>query len=202
MIQEIKDKYGLSSPEVFSAMRKVPREKFAPKKYFKGAYEDGPISIGFGQTMSQPYTVAFMTHLLGLKGNERVLEIGTGCGYQAAILSKLAKEVYSIEIIEKLAESAKKRLKKLKVRNVLVKHASGEYGWKEKAPFDAILITAGIENGVPEALFKQLKDGGNLVAPIGIGHSKIMTRYKKQKDKLKRQEFGEFHFVPFVIKKN
>lgn len=201
MVEEIRDKYGLNSPPVLSTMLQVPREEFVPKRYKDIAYEDAPVSIGYGQTISQPYTVAYMTDLLGLKGKEKVLEIGTGSGYQAAILSLLAEKVFTIERIDALAREARKRLKRLEYKNVEVKSGSGEVGWKEKAPFDAILVTAGVE-WVPEELFRQLKDGGVLVIPVGKGIDKAMTRYKKLKDsktpKLKKEKFGIFHFVPFI----
>jgi len=198
MIWEIKTRYGLDSPRVFSAMLQIPREKFAPKEYRHLAYEDRPIPIGYGQTMSQPYTVAFMTDLLSLKGKEKVLEIGTGSGYQAAVLSLLAKEVYTIEIIKELAEKAAGRLKRLGFENVVVKVGKGGVGWPEKAPFDAILVTAGIEGEVPKALFEQLKTGGVLVAPIG-DHDKMMTKFTKKKGgEIVEEKHGIFHFVPFV----
>jgi protein-L-isoaspartate(D-aspartate) O-methyltransferase len=218
MVETIKKIYGLSSPRVLSVMLKIPREMFAPKIHRLSAYNDGPVPIGFGQTMSQPYTVAFMTHLLieGMQKNsppshktmegKKVLEIGTGSGYQAAILSKLVGEVYTIEIIGQLAEKAKVRLKKLGYKNVFVKVGSGEWGWPEKAPFDAIIITAGVNEKVPEALMAQLKTGGALVAPVGEGYEKVMVRYTKLKngktEKLKKETFGIFHFVPFVEEKN
>ncbi len=203
MVQDIEEIYGLDSPDVLSAMLQVPRHRFVSRQYRDIAYRDGPIPIRHGQTMSQPYTVAFMTDLLDLEGNERVLEIGTGSGYQAAVLSHLAKEVYTIEIIEELAESAKKTLKKLGYKNVHVKAGSGEYGWEKHAPYDAILVTAGIEREVPKALLEQLKEGGILVAPIGRGYDKVMTRLIKGKSgKLKKEKFGIFHFVPFVEESN
>lgn len=199
MVWEMKDKYGFDSPRVFSAMLQIPREKFVSKKYRYISYDDRPVSIGHGQTMSQPYTVAFMTDLLDLQGEEKVLEIGTGSGYQAAILSLLAKEVYTIEVIDKLAKSASKHLKKLGFKNVHVKSGKGEKGWPEKAPFDAILVTAGIEGKVPRTLFDQLKTGGALVAPVGKGGDKAMTKFTKKKgDKIEREKHGIFHFVPFV----
>lgn len=198
MIWEIKTKYGLDSPKVFSAMLQVPREKFAPKKHRPLAYEDRPIPIGHGQTMSQPYTVAFMTDLLDLQGNEKVLEIGTGFGYQAAVLSLLAEKVYTIEIVEELTKKAKEHLKKLGFKNVEVKTGTGEKGWPEKAPLDAILVTAGIEGEVPKALFEQLKTEGVLIAPIG-DHDKIMTKFTKKKNgKIVEEKHGIFHFVPFI----
>ncbi|OGM15716.1 protein-L-isoaspartate O-methyltransferase [Candidatus Woesebacteria bacterium RBG_19FT_COMBO_42_9] len=207
MIGEIKEKYLLSAPKVFSAMLKVPREEFVPKEYGDSAYHDGPISIGWGQTISQPYTVAFMTNLLISSFARprlislKILEIGTGSGYQAAVLSHLSKHVYTIERIPALAEGARKKLKKLGYQNVEVKVGTGELGWKDKSPFDAILVTAGME-WIPEELFTELKEGGVLVAPVGRGPDKVMTRYKKLKDsknqKLKKEEHGVFHFVPFV----
>ncbi|MBU0572737.1 protein-L-isoaspartate(D-aspartate) O-methyltransferase [Patescibacteria group bacterium] len=201
MVWEIKTRYDLDSPSVFSAMLQVPRDKFSPKEYRHSAYGDSPVPIGHGQTMSQPYTVAFMTDLLNLKGKERVLEIGTGSGYQAAILSLLAKEVFTIEIIEDLARKARKKLAKLNFKNVYTKAGTGGVGWLEKAPFDAILVTAGIEGEVPQVLFDQLKEGGVLVAPVGKGSDKMMTKFFKGEDrKIKKEEHGIFHFVPFVRK--
>jgi len=197
MIWEMKTRYDLDSPKVFSAMLQVPRDKFCPEEQRDIAYQDRPIPIGHGQTMSQPYTVAFMTNLLGLKGNEKVLEIGTGSGYQAAVLSLLAKEVFTIEIIKELAEKAKKKLKKLGFKNVYVKAGTGEKGWSKKGPFDAILVTAGIEGKVPQALFDQLARGGVLVAPVGKGTDKMMTKFIRN-GKIKKEEHGIFHFVPFV----
>lgn len=201
MIWEIRTRYGLDSPKVFSAMLQVPREEFVPKKYRRLAYEDSPVSIGHNQTMSQPYTVAFMTDLLNLKGKEKVLEIGTGSGYQAAILSFLAEEVFTIEIIKDLSRKAQKKLAKLNYKNVHTKTETGEIGWPEKAPFDAILVTAALESKVPKALFDQLKMDGVLVAPIGKGNDKMMTKYIKRKSgKIEKEKHGIFHFVPFIEK--
>lgn len=203
MISVIQNKYDLKSPEILSAMLQIPRHKFVDRKYWSESYLDKPISIGFSQTMSQPYTVAYMTHLLTekLESFDKVLELGTGSGYQAAVLSKLFKKVYTMEIIPELAQGTKKTLKRLGYKNVFVKSASGEWGWKEKSPFDAILVTAGMEK-IPNVLFDQLKINGVLVAPLGKGIDKRMTRLKKDrkngKGKLVREEFGIFHFVPFV----
>jgi len=201
MVNLIKKKYGLTSPEILSVMLQVPRHKFIPRKLRYIAYHDGPVSIGYGQTISQPFTVAFMTDLLELTGKEKVLEVGTGSGYQAAILSKLAKEVYTIEIIPQLAEKAKKTLAKLGYKNVKVRVGNGRYGWKEAGPFDAIIVTAGMEE-IPSELFRQLKKDGILVAPIGVGQDKVMTRFTKRGKEIKKEEFGIFHFVPFVEDKN
>jgi protein-L-isoaspartate(D-aspartate) O-methyltransferase len=201
MIREIKEKYYLNSPGVFFALLSVPREKFVPKSYQYLAYSDGPISIGYGQTISQPYTVAFMTHLLIAKNqklkDKKVLEIGTGSGYQAAVLSFLFKEVYTIERIRRLADRAGKTLKKLGYKNVFVKEGDGGKGWPAKAPFDAIMITASIKK-IPKTLFNQLKENGVLIAPIGGGFDSIMTRFTKKKGRIKKEEFGIFSFVPFI----
>lgn len=214
MVYEIEEKYGLRSPDVLSVMLQIPRHKFVDEKYWDAAYSDEPVPIGFGQTMSQPFTVAFMTNLVvstkdkgqRAKGKSKILEIGTGSGYQAAILSYFFKEVYTVEIIRRLADRAKNTLTELGYKNVFVKEGSGEYGWKENSPFDAIIVTAGIEDKVPKALFSQLKEGGVLVAPIGKGPDKIMTRITKQsksknKNKYKKELFGTFRFVPFVNEK-
>ncbi len=229
MVYEIRSKYGLTSPDVLSVMLQIPRHNFVSKENQLSAYKDAPVPIGFGQTMSQPYTVAFMTYLLignrqqGTRNRKvkKVLEIGTGSGYQAAVLSRLYKKVYTIEIIPELAEKAKKILKKLGYKNVFVRSGSGESGWKDAAPFDAIMITAGIRDIVPKDLFEQLIPGGFLVAPVGKNNDKTMIRYTKQKNKktkkqknetkqlsnqvtknLKVEKFGTFHFVPFIEEKN
>jgi protein-L-isoaspartate(D-aspartate) O-methyltransferase len=206
MVYEIKKRYSLESSDVLSVMLQVPRHKFVSEKYKDIAYRDSPVPIGQGQTMSQPYTVAFMTQLLDLTGKERVLEIGTGSGYQAAILSKLAGQVYTMEIVPELAKKAERTLKMLGFKNVHVKSSSGEWGWEEHAPYEAIMVTAGVEGEVPEELFDQLKEGGVLVAPVGKGHDKKMTKFtkiKKQgKEEIRKEEFGTFHFVPFVEEEN
>lgn len=197
MIEEIRIRYRLNAPQVFSAMLTVPREEFVLPEYKDVAYSDAALSIGYGQTISQPYTVAFMTNLLELSKDAKVLEIGTGSGYQAAILSQLADKVFTIERIEPLADSARERLKRLGYSNVEVKAGQGEEGWKEEAPFDAIILTAGVEI-VPKILFDQLKEGGVVVAPVGIGPDKKMTKFIKKKGKISKKQYGIFHFVPFV----
>lgn len=203
MVYEIKKKYGLSSVDVLSVMLQIPREKFAPREYQNIAYKDAPVPLGFGQTMSQPYTVAFMTDLLDLTGREKVLEIGTGSGYQAAVLSKLASKVYTVEIIPELAKRARTVLERIGYKNVHVKTGSGEWGWEKFAPFDAIVITAGLKLMVPENLFDQLKPDGILIAPLGRGNNKTMTKFTKNKNgDIIREKFGIFHFVPFIEEKN
>lgn len=197
MVEVIAKVYNLDAPEVLSVMLRVPRDFFVPKENRHLSYDDEAVSIGHNQTISQPYTVAFMTSLLNLSGKERVLEIGTGSGYQAAILSHLTKEVYTIERIADLAKKAGQKLKKLGYKNVWVREGSGEEGWPEKAPFDAILVTAGMQ-WIPEELFRELKDGGVLVVPIGSGDDKTMTKYIKKGGKLIKKEYGSFRFVPFI----
>lgn len=219
MVRTIKSHYGLDSPKVLKAMMKVPREEFTPIKYRNIAYDDCPVDIGYGQTMSQPYTVAIMTKiateipnsndqnvvkLQKILKKSKVLEIGTGSGYQAAILSYLFDEVYSLEIVPQLAGQATNVLKELGYKNIYIKSGSGEWGWGEKAPYDAIMITAGI-NKVTDQLFEQLKTGGVLVAPVGEGRDKIMTRFRKSfsgQARYKKEEFGTFHFVPFITGEN
>jgi len=197
MVEVIAKVYSLDAPEVLSAMLRVPRDFFVPKEKRYLSYDDEAVSIGHNQTISQPYTVAFMTSLLNLSGKEKVLEIGTGSGYQAAVLSQLAKEVYTIERVPALVKSARQKLKKLRYGNVFVKEGKGEEGWPEKAPFDAILITAGM-NWVPEEFFRELKDGGVLVVPLGAAEEKTMTKYTKKGRKLIKKEYGSFRFVPFI----
>jgi len=201
MIRQIKKYYGLNAPVVFSAMRKVPREKFVLPAYTHLAYSDNALPISCGQTISQPYTVCFMSHLLisGLKRKNKVLEIGTGSGYQAAVLSYLFKEVYTIEIIGRLAKEAKKRLKRLGYKNIFVKKGNGEFGWEEAAPFDGIIITAGLSKAVPPALREQVRIGGRIIAPVGEGEDKVMLRLTKlESGEFRKEKFGIFHFVPFV----
>ncbi len=157
---------GVSNKDVLNAMIEVPRHSFVPKKLVSQAYEDHPVPIGQGQTISQPYVVALMTESLKLKGDERVLEVGTGSGYQAAILARVAKEVYSIEIKERLYKKASKVLQLMGFTNVKTRHGDGYFGWAEAAPFDCIMITAAIDH-IPPPLLKQLKKGGRLILPLG-----------------------------------
>ncbi|MCX7678200.1 MAG: protein-L-isoaspartate(D-aspartate) O-methyltransferase [Spirochaetes bacterium] len=188
---------GVRDPKVLHAMRTVERHKFVPSHQVSSAYEDHPLPIGHGQTISQPYIVALMTELCELNGTEKVLEIGTGSGYQAAILSLLAKEVYSIELIEALATQAAKRLKDLGYRNVTVKCADGYLGWPEKAPFDVIMLTAAPVS-IPQTLVDQLKDdGGILVAPVGDFFQELV-RVRKINGRVYRETITHVRFVPMV----
>ncbi len=169
---------GVKDPRVLSAMLKVQRHLFVPKEYQSSAYADQPLPIGEGQTISQPYIVALMTELLSLKGDEKVLEVGTGSGYQAAILGELAQKVYSIEIVEPLAMSAKNRLLELGYRNITVKAGDGYAGWPEVAPFDAVIVTCAPDH-VPQPLIDQLREGGRLVLPVGTYSQELMKIVKK-----------------------
>lgn len=165
---------GVRDKKTLAAMRKVPRHLFVPKESIPEAYADHPLPIGNGQTISQPYIVAFMTEALGLQGGEKVLEIGTGSGYQAAVLSEIAQSVFTIEIVEPLAAEAKERLARLGHANVSVRAGDGYLGWPEQAPFDAIIVTAAAPR-IPEPLREQLRDGGRLIVPIGDDYQELIV---------------------------
>jgi protein-L-isoaspartate(D-aspartate) O-methyltransferase len=165
---------GVRDPRTLAAMRKIPRHLFVPPDLAGEAYADRPLPIGQGQTISQPYIVAFMTEALGLRGGETVLEVGTGSGYQAAVLAEIAARVYTIEIVAPLAEEARERLARLGYRNVEVRAGDGYQGWPEKAPFDAVIVTAAAPR-VPQPLKQQLKDGGRLVIPVGEEYQELMV---------------------------
>lgn len=200
MVREQIEARGVTDQRVLAAMRKVPRHLFIPADLRNDAYSDYPLPIGEGQTISQPYIVARMTELMQLKGNEKVLEIGTGSGYQAAVLALLAKEVYSIEIVKPLAELAGKRLNDLGYNNVTVKYGDGYLGWTEVAPFDAIIITCAPPY-LPDSLVRQLKDGGSIVVPMGEeNQTQILTVFQKQDGKLIKTEHEPVRFVPMTGK--
>lgn len=189
---------GIRDARVLEAMGSIERELFVPEKLRSLAYEDRPLSIGEGQTISQPYMVAFMTQLLSLKGTERVLEIGTGSGYQTAVLGEIAAEVYSIEIIPKLSERAKILLVQLGLDNVHLKVGDGFFGWEEHGPFDAILVTAAAPK-IPEPLWRQLREGGRLIMPLGAERqAQTLVRVTKSDGKQVVEELTGVVFVPLT----
>jgi len=188
---------GVVTPRVIAAFRKVPRHLFVPEQFQSHSYNDHPLPIGEGQTISQPYIVALMTDLLDLSGEEKVLEIGTGSGYQAAILAELAKEVYTVERLKLLAEGAEKVLKELNYQNVKVLVGDGTKGWKEFSPYKRIMITASAPD-VPQPLFEQLDEMGKLVVPIGGKWLQDLTLIEKKKGKMIRKSVCGCVFVPLI----
>ena len=190
---------GIRDAAVVRAMREVPREKFLPPEMERFAYDDGPLPIQAGQTISQPYIVAYMIEALELRGQERVLEIGTGSGYAAAVLSLCAAEVFTVERIPLLAESARDRLKSLGYRNVSVNLSDGTLGWQQHAPYDAIVVTAGAPE-VPEELQEQLAKGGRLVIPVGpTPYMQSLVRVRKNaQGEIQREELCAVRFVPLI----
>lgn len=187
---------GIDDPRVLDAMSVVPRHLFVDAALASHAYKDASLPIGEGQTISQPYMVARMSQLLELKGTERVLEIGTGCGYQTAVLSRLCKRVYSIERIESLHERARQNLRKARHANVMLKCGDGMRGWEEYAPFDAILVTAG--GFASDIWLEQLNDGGTLLFPQGEGGQHRLVRRRKQGEQVMDEFFDACTFVPLL----
>ena len=188
---------GIKDERVLAAMNKVPRHLFVDEPMQHRAYDDSAFSIGEGQTISQPYMVAVMTELLELKGTEKVLEIGTGSGYQAAVLAELGKEIYTVERIVVLAERAEKRYHALGYANIHVKVADGTLGWPDASPFDRIIITAGTPK-VPEPLLQQLADQGILIAPVGDRFSQQLIKVRKTGDKVLQEYQTPCVFVPLI----
>jgi len=188
---------GVRDPRVLAAMREVPRHLFVESSEQPRAYEDTPLPIAGNQTISQPYIVALMTELLDLQPGEKVLEIGTGSGYQSAVLSKLCSEVYSIEIVPELAHSASERLARLGYRNVEVREADGYRGWPEKAPFDGIIVTAAPER-IPQPLLDQLAPGGRMVIPVGGFFQELKVFRKDSAGKVTEQAILPVRFVPMT----
>jgi len=182
---------------VLNAMLKVPRHEFVTEEYRNQAYADYPLPIGNNQTISQPYIVALMTQSARLQPEDRVLEIGTGSGYQAAVLAELVKEVYTIEIVEDLANNSRSELERLGYDNVKVKHGDGYQGWEEFAPFDAILLAAAAPK-IPQPLIDQLKEGGRIILPLGGKLLQKLIRITKIKDELKREKITGVRFVPMT----
>lgn len=188
---------GICDERVLQAMREVPRHQFVPPELWDSAYQDSPLPIGYGQTISQPYIVAYMTQLLDLTPEDRVLEIGTGSGYQAAILSRLAKEVYTIERIESLSRRAQQVLAALKYTNIHFRVGDGGYGWPEAAPFDAIIVTAAAPE-VPAPLIAQLAEGACLVAPIGPPGYQELVCLMRHGEQIHTDYLTPVAFVPLV----
>jgi protein-L-isoaspartate(D-aspartate) O-methyltransferase len=200
MVTEQIEERGVENPAVLKAMRTVKRHEFVPATQVDFAYEDRPLPIGYGQTISQPYIVAYMTEVIKPQSNFKVLEIGTGSGYQAAVLSAIVKEVYTIEIIPELGRAAVERLKKANCENVQVKTADGYYGWKEHAPYDAIIVTAAAEH-IPPPLIGQLKDRGLMVIPVGSTFmTQMLILVEKKKEATTTKSLLPVAFVPFTRK--
>lgn len=199
MVQEQLTGLGrdITNARVLAVMGKVPRHEFVPDDQRALAYEDRPLPIGYGQTISQPYIVALMTERLEPRLTDRVLEVGTGSGYQAAVLAELVREVYTIEIIEPLAKRAETDLKRLGYTNIFVRAGDGYQGWPEVAPFDAIIVTCAPEQ-VPQPLVAQLKDGGRIVIPIGPAENQQLVLLRKQGSRLEKSEVIPVRFVPMT----
>ncbi len=198
MEKDIKGR-GVKDPGVLAAMAKVPRHLFVDESQVAKAYNDHPLPIGEGQTISQPYVVALMTEAVGLKGQERVLEIGTGSGYQAAVLAEIVKEVFTIEIKKGLFDTVTARLKRLGYGSIRVKHGDGYFGWKDYAPFDVIMITASA-NHIPPPLLSQLKEGGRLIIPLGstLFYQNLTVVTKGPSGTYTVRELGGVAFVPMT----
>jgi len=200
MVRQQIEARGIADKKVLSAMRKVPRHLFVPPENRSRAYEDYPLPIGYGQTISQPYIVALMTELLNLKKGARVLEVGSGSGYQAAILTEIVDEVYTVEIIAPLASRAEKALREQGYRNIHVAHRDGYYGWKEHAPYDAIIVTAAAEF-IPPPLISQLKIGGLMCIPVGPPFSVqelFLVKKKKSEKEIETKVITQVAFVPLT----
>jgi protein-L-isoaspartate(D-aspartate) O-methyltransferase len=188
---------GVMDKKILDAMLKVPRHLFVPEFEKSSSYSDGPLPIGSGQTISQPYIVAYMTELLELTGKEKVLELGTGCGYQTAVLAEIASQVYTIEVVETLGKGARQLLAEtLNYGNISFKIANGREGWQEYAPFDRILLTAA-PSRFPQNLFQQLAEGGIAVAPVG-DYFQRLVKYRKKGKKINSEALIGVSFVPFI----
>jgi len=188
---------GITDQHVLQVMREVPRHRFVPEDLWDIAYRDTPLPIGYGQTISQPYIVAYMTQMLHLSADSRVLEVGTGSGYQVAILSRLAKQVYTIERVEELARRAEQIVQELGYHNIMVRVGDGGYGWPELAPFDAIIVTAAAPE-VPPPLIAQLAEGASLIAPIGPAGCQELLRLTRQGEATRLEHLVPVAFVPLV----
>ena len=182
---------------VIAAMQQIPRHEFVPERMQDLAYTDSPLSIGRGQTISQPYIVALMTQLVDPQPRQKALDVGTGSGYQAAVLAELTKNVYSIEIVEPLAEEARDRLQRLGYRNVTVRHGDGYHGWQSEAPFDVIIVAAAPDH-IPQDLIDQLAPGGRMVLPVGEYSQELVVISKDQNGRITQREIIPVAFVPMT----
>jgi len=191
------ERRGIRDAAVLAALRTVPRHEFVPVEERAHAYADRPLPLGSGQTISQPYIVALMTELCELLGGESVLEVGTGSGYQAAVLAEIAGRVHTVELLDPLARSAAATLLRLRYNNVVCRLGDGREGWPAAAPFDAIVVTAAPERRVPDALLAQLKEGGRLVAPVGEVDQTLRV-YRKREGKVERRDVAAVRFVPLA----
>jgi protein-L-isoaspartate(D-aspartate) O-methyltransferase len=199
MVEHQVRRRGVSDENVLSAMLSVPRHEFVPFSQREHAYEDHALPIGYGQTISQPYIVGYMIEQLRLLQNHRVLEIGTGSGYQAAVLARIAKEVYSLEIVDALADRAETDLLRLKFTNVLVRTTDGYEGWSDRAPFDAIIVAAALDHA-PQPLLDQLADGGRMIIPIRTWHGQHLVLLEKIGSEFRKEHLCGVVFVPFTRK--
>ncbi len=198
MVSEQIENRGITNQATLNSMRKVLRHKFVPPNLVERAYNDSPLPIGYGQTISQPYIVAYMTAAINPKPKQKVLEVGTGSGYQAAVLSEIVEEIYTIEIITELYNSSNKRLKELGYKNVFCKNSDGYHGWKEFAPFDAIIVTAAAEY-IPPPLIEQLKDGGKMIIPVGSPFlNQTLILVEKNGEEITTTSLLPVRFVPFT----
>jgi protein-L-isoaspartate(D-aspartate) O-methyltransferase len=195
MVTDQIERRGIKDPRLLDALRRIPRHWFVPERLEERAYDDGPLSIGLGQTISQPYMVAAMTDMLALSGGETVLEIGTGSGYQAAVLGELARRVHTVERHFDLARQASDTLEALGYDNVSVHHGDGSLGWEDGAPYHAILVTAAAPK-IPRPLVEQLSDGGRLVIPVGGPRGQVLERWRKKEGRIHRESFFPVAFVP------
>jgi protein-L-isoaspartate(D-aspartate) O-methyltransferase len=198
MVEKQIKQRGVVDPQLLDAMLKVPRHLFVPENLVSLAYNDTPLPIGYGQTISQPYIVALMTDSLKVEEGFKVLEIGTGSGYQAAVLAEIGCQVFTVEVIKILADTAQERLKSLGYPEINVRWGDGYFGWKEEAPFDSIIVTCAIDH-VPPPLIEQLKEGGKMVIPVGPSYSlQTLWLFTKEKDQLTSENLGGVIFVPLL----